>query len=61
MKNDTDRYETRTEKRNKERRAEIAEAIASGKTYREIERELGVSTTTISNVKRMMDGGGSWI
>lgn len=56
-----DGYETKTERRNKRRRAEIAEALAAGKTYRQIERDLGVSTTTISTVKRMMDGGEPWI
>lgn len=39
-----------------EKRRAIAEALRKGKTYKEIECELGTSSATISAVKKLMEG-----
>lgn len=41
------------EKDRQEKRREIANRLAEGKTYKQIQDELGVSASTISAVKRM--------
>lgn len=41
------------ERERQEKRQEIAKRLAKGKTYKQIQDELGVSTSTISAVKRM--------
>lgn len=44
------------EKKNIERREAIAKMIRQGKTYDEIRKEIKCSTSTISNVKKLMKG-----
>lgn len=46
---------TKKERKNLERRYEIAEALKQGKTYDEIRHELGTSNTTISAVAKMLE------
>ena len=46
------------ERETQEKRKRIAAAIACGWTYERIQRELGVGTSTISAVKKMMKGEG---
>lgn len=41
------------EKSRQEKRRLIADRLAEGKTYRQIQNELGVSSATISAVKKM--------
>jgi uncharacterized protein YerC len=38
------------------KREAIAKAIEEGKTYRQIESELGTSSSTVSSVKKLMRG-----
>ena len=46
------------ERETQEKRRKIAAAVACGWTYERIQRELGVGTSTISAVKKMMRGKG---
>lgn len=46
------------EQRRQEKRQEIAKRLAEGRTYKQIQDELGVSSTTISAVKRMSESEG---
>ena len=48
-------YLYRHEKEAIEKRKKIAAALACGWTYEQIQREIGVSTSTISSVKKLME------
>lgn len=48
-------YMTNKEKNIIKKREAIAEALKQGKTYDQIKRELGTSTTTIAAVVKMLE------
>ncbi|OIO53531.1 hypothetical protein AUJ46_05025 [Candidatus Peregrinibacteria bacterium CG1_02_54_53] len=51
---------TLTELKDWSERLEIARRIISGKTYRKITEEMGVSTTTITRVARFLQSGSGY-